>query len=230
MRRLVESGRFLVFERPDLGRIEREQAFLNDANLVGVDALIMGSVTEFGRSVEGKRGFFSSTKKQVAHAKVEVRLVDPRTGHAFFSASGSGEATTEAGEIAGFGSKASYDGSLNDKVFSAAVSDLMNGLVSKLEARTWRTDILDIQQGQMFITGGARQGISVGDTFAVMREGKTIKSQQTGFEVTLPGTKVGAVKVVSLFGDSETNEGAVARVVSGTFDDGRPDGLYVAEE
>src|SRR5215510_10272757 len=113
--RLVASGQFLVFERPDLHKIEREQAILKQANLIGVDALILGSITEFGRANAGKTGFLSGTKKQIARAKVEIRLVDPRTGHAFFSTTGSGEATTESGEIAGFGSKADYDATLNDR-------------------------------------------------------------------------------------------------------------------
>jgi len=228
--RLVASGKFLVFERPDLEKIEWEQAILEDSNLVGVDTLILGSITEFGRSTMGKVGFLSATKKQIAHARVQIRLVDPRTGHVFFSATGSGEASTESGEIAGFGSKADYDASLNDKVFGAAVSDVQNELISKLEERPWQTDILKIQGTQMFISGGEHQGIKVGDVLAVMREGDRIKSQQTGFEITLPGTKIGTIRVVSLFGDSEANEGSVAEILSGSFSDGRPDGLYVAEE
>jgi curli biogenesis system outer membrane secretion channel CsgG len=228
--RLVTSGKFLLFERPDLEKIEREQAILKDSNLVGVDTLILGSITEFGRSTMGKAGFLSATKKQIAHARVEIRLVDPRTGHVFFSATGSGEASTESGEIAGFGSKADYDATLNDKVFAAAISDVQNELISKLEERPWRTDILKIQGTQMFISGGKHQGIKVGDVLAVMREGDRVKSQQTGFEIALPATKIGTIRVVSLFGESEANEGSVAEILSGSFSDGRPDGLYVAEE
>ncbi len=228
--RLVESGQFLVFERPDLSKIEREQAILKDSNLIGVDTLIVGSVTEFGRSTVGKVGFLSSTKKQIAHAKVEIRLVDPRTGYVFFSATGSGEASTESGEIAGFGSKADYDASLNDKVFGSAISDVQNELISKLQERAWRTDILDIQDTQMFISGGEHQGLRIGDVLTIMREGKKVKSRQTGFEITLPGTEVGSIRIVSLFGDSEANEGAVGEIVSGSFDNGRPDGLYVSEK
>ena len=100
--RLIASGNFLVLERPDLQKLEREQALSGgSAALVGSDTVISGAVTEFGRSVAGKAGFLSSTKVQVARAKVDIRLVDVKTGQAYFSATGAGEASTESGEVAG---------------------------------------------------------------------------------------------------------------------------------
>lgn len=228
--RLVASKKFLIFERPDLSKIEREQTILKDANLIGVDALILGSITEFGRVTTGTTGFLSATKKQVARAKVEIRLADPRTGHVFFSATGSGEATTESGEVAGFGSRADYDARLNDQAIGAAISDLQNALISKLEERPWRTDILRVQGHQVFMSGGAHQGLQVGDVLAIMREGDRVTSQQTGFTITLPGTQIGRLRVISLFGDSEANEGALGEIISGPIDTNRLEGLYVAEE
>ena len=48
--RLVNSGNFLVFERLDLARIEQErELFGASGELVGVDTLVVGSLTEFGR-------------------------------------------------------------------------------------------------------------------------------------------------------------------------------------
>lgn len=227
--RLVQSQQFLVFERPDLGKIKAEQAILKDSNLIGVDALILGSVTEFGRGTTGKSGFLSATKVQTAHAKVEVRLVDARTGYVFFTGTGTGEASTESGEIAGFGSKADYDGALNDKAIGAAISDLQSALMTKLAERQWRTDILKVDGRQLFISGGQRQGLKVGDKLTVVRPGETVKSAQTGFEITLPGTPIAQARILSLFGDNETNEGAVAEVTSGDISAARSAGLYVTE-
>jgi curli biogenesis system outer membrane secretion channel CsgG len=227
--RLVESAAFVVLERPDLEKLYREQALTGDPNLVGVDTLILGSVTEFGRNTVGQSGFLSSTKRQVAHAKVEIRLVDPKTGQNFFSATGQGEATNEASDVLGYGSRADYDATLNDKAIGAAVSDVMNSLVTKLGERPWRSDILKVAGNQIYISGGARQGVKVGDRLAVLREGERIKSAQTGFFITLPSSPVATVQVVSLFGASETDEGAVCQVVSGTID-GAGKGLYVAEQ
>jgi curli biogenesis system outer membrane secretion channel CsgG len=223
--RLVASDKFLVFERPDLEKIRREQRLTGGENLVGVETLIVGAVTEFGRVNQGKVGFFSATKNQIAKAKVEARLVDVKTGQAFFSATGSGEANSESGSIAGFGSRADYDESLNDKAIGAAISDLMNSIVTKLQERPWRTDILKVDGKAVYISGGARQGLKPGDKLTVMRAGEQVKSLQTGFLITLPPTRTGLLRVLSLFGDSEANEGSVCEILEGTLSDLK--GLFV---
>ena len=227
--RLVASNKFLVFERPDLERLKAEQAIIRSADLIGVDALILGSVTEFGRSTTGKSGFLSATKVQIARAKVEIRLADPRTGFVFFTASGTGEASTESGEVAGFGSRADYDGSLNDRAIGAAISDVQNALIAKLEERPWKTDILRVAGDQIFISGGARQGMRVGDSLAVMQQGETVKSAQTGFAITLPPTPVGRARITSLFGDSEANEGSIAVVTSGRISTADAATMFISE-
>jgi curli biogenesis system outer membrane secretion channel CsgG len=228
--RLVQSQQFLVFERPDLNKLEAEQAHLKGSNLVGVDALILGSVTEFGRSTTGKSGFMSATKVQTAHAKVELRLVDARTGFVFFTASGTGEASTESGEVAGFGSKAAYDGSLNDRAIGAALSDVQSALMTKLRDRPWRTDILKVDGATVYISGGERQGLKVGDTLRVLKSGTSVRSNQTGFDIALPPTPVAQIRVTSLFGDNETNEGAVTTITSGRLTDAQDGSQFVTED
>ncbi len=227
--RLVASNKFLVFERQDLNKIKDEQKITQQSDLIGVDALILGSVTEFGRSTSGKTGFLSNTKIQTARAKVEIRLADARTGFVFFTASGVGEANTESGEVAGFGSKADYDSTLNDRAIGAAISDVQNALMSKLAERPWRTDILKMEDQRVFISGGKSQGIKVGDTLAVVREGEKVKSAQTGFEITLPGTTVATLRVQSLFGDAESNEGAVGELISGSLPKNQGSAFFVTE-
>jgi len=226
--RLVKSGNFMVFERQDMKKLGQEQA-ISGGSMVGIDTAIVGSVTEFGRTVTGKVGFMSSTKVQTARAKVDIRLVDIKTGQAFFSATGAGEASTESGEIAGFGSRAEYDATLNDRAIAAAISDVIDKLVSSMDERAWKTDILEYRDGQLFISGGTRQGLKAGDTLRVMTEGQKIKSRQTGMEITLPGKSVATIRVVSFFGDSENNEGAVCEVVSGRIDPAAIPRYYVAE-
>jgi len=228
--RLVESDRFLVFERPDINKLHAESALSGDAlDLIGADTMIFGSLTEFGRSTTGKTGFLSSTKKQTVEASVELRLVDVKTGHVFFTAKGSGSATVEAGEVAGYGSKAKYDATLNDKAIDAAVSDVLNTLIRKLEEREWRTDILKIENGQVFISGGTHQGIKPGVVLAVMKRGSTVKSKQTGFGIELPATRIGRIEVISTFGNSDANEGSVAKIVEGDLPESGFDGLFVTE-
>lgn len=228
--RLVDSGKFLVFERSDIDLLEREQAASGAiGKLVGVDALVVGSVTEFGRKVEGKSGFLNSSMRQTARATVEVRLVDVQTGQAFFSTSGSGSAAVEAGEVAGFGSQAGYDSTLNDRALSAAISDLTNKVMQKLEERRWFTDVLQVRGAEVFISGGPTQGMEVGDQFRIETRGEKVISGQTGLPITLPGHSIGSIEVVSFFGDASSGEGAIARVVGGQLPPTDPKTLIVVE-
>lgn len=227
--RLVESGAFLVLERPDLDKLIKEQRLSGSGDIVGVDTLILGSLTEFGRSAVTRGGVFSSTKLQKVEAKVEIRLADPRTGHVFFSASGRGQSMSESGEVLGYGSQADYDASLNDKAIGAAISDVMNAMVTKLKERSWQTDILKVDGNRLYISGGSRQGLRVGDLLAVMQPGDRLKSGQSGFTVALPATEIATVRVLAQFGETETTEGSIAEIISGSLAGQPTAGLYISE-
>ncbi|MDR1275286.1 MAG: CsgG/HfaB family protein [Candidatus Accumulibacter sp.] len=228
---LTESGAYLVFERPDITRLIAEnQLTRNKLDLVGVDALLVGSLTEFGRKTTGESGFFSSSKRQVAFAKVDVRVVDTTTGQVFFAASGAGEASTETASTFGFGSRAEYDGTLNDAAIRQAVSEIVNRLSNELADRPWQTYILKMEGTRVYIGGGKSQGIRPGMAFSVQTRGERVKSPQTGAEVTLPGRMLARIRVDSLFGDSELNEGSVATVFSGSLSGQKLEQLIVRYE
>ncbi|UUZ72196.1 CsgG/HfaB family protein [Polaromonas sp. P1(28)-8] len=228
---LTESGAYLVFERPDIGRVQAESRLTDKKlNLIGVDALIIGSLTEFGRKTLGASGFVSSSKRQVAFAKVDVRMVDVTTGHVFFATSGAGEASTETASTFGFGSQAGYDGTLNDNAIRQAVSEAVNRLSVEMSARPWQTYILKFDGNRIFLGGGKSQGIKPGMQFAVHTQGEQIKSPQTGAIVTLPGQTVALVRVDALFGDSELNEGSVASIFSGSLAGYKPEQLLIRFE
>jgi len=216
---LTESGAFLVFERPDIGKVEAESRLADTRlHLVGVDALLVGSLTEFGRKTLGATGFLSASKRQVASAKVDVRVVDTGTGQVLFATSGAGEASTETASTFGFGSQAAYDGTLNDAAIRQAVSEAVNRLASDLRGRPWQTAILKAEAGRVFLSGGKAQGLRPGMELEVQTAGERIQSPQTGASVTLPGRSVARLRIDSLFGENELSEGAVASVVSGSTD------------
>lgn len=225
---LAQSGAYLVFERPDIAKLQAESALTaSRLDLVGVDTLIMGSLTEFGRKTVGQSGFASASKRQVAFAKVDLRLVDVRSGLVYFAVSGAGEASTETASTFGFGSQASYDGTLNDNAIRQAVSDAVNRMTNELSARPWTTSILEVRQGRVFLSGGRAQGVVPGMMFSASTAGRRVKSPQTGFEVTLPGNEVARMRVESTFGDAEPSEGAVAVLTTGSLDGQKHDELVV---
>ena len=215
---LTESGAYLVFERPDISRLKDESNLTGvKLNLIGVDALIVGSLTEFGRKTVGQSGFVSSSKKQVAFAKVDLRVVDVNTGQVFFATSGAGESSTESASTFGFGSQAAYDGTLNDSAIRQAISEAVNRLSTEMAGRPWQTYFLSAEQGRYFVAGGKAQGLRPGMLFSVQTLGEKIKSPQTGFDITLPGREIAQLRIDSNFGDSEATEGSVGSLVSGSL-------------
>jgi curli biogenesis system outer membrane secretion channel CsgG len=213
---LVKTGDFVVLEREKLGNLKSENDLQGkETNVAGCTALIFGSVTEFGTKTEHQDAGLSKSKVQTAHAKVTIRMVDPATGQAFYSEFGEADARNETSQVLGFGGSAGYDATLTDKALNAAITKLVGNILNNLRARQWKAPVLDVEGGQVFIGAGARTGIKVGQTLTVMKPGKKIKNPSTGVMMELPGSPVGKVQVISLFGDSDLNEGAISTVKEG---------------
>lgn len=215
--RLVSTGKFLMIERADLGKITKEQeTFKIASNLVGADQLIIGSVSEFGRKDSSEVGVFSRVMKQKVYAKVNVRLVDVKTGQILFSQEGEGEASSEAGKTFLVGEEAGYDATLDDKALSAAISKLVSNLIENLLDHPWKGYILSKEGDTYIIAGGESQGIKKGNTFGVFTIGKSVKNPQTGILITMPGNKVAELKVQKTTG-KDANEISLCTLESGTI-------------
>jgi len=217
--RLAATGKFLMFERTDTEKMSAEQILAGLKNSgVAVDYLIMGSVSEFGRSTESESGIFSRSKTQSAYSKVNVRLVDVSTGRIIYSAEGAGKAESSTKKTLGAGSSAGYDQSLTDKAISAAISQLISNVVESMSGKPWRSYILAKEDGGYMIAGGASQGLKAGLGLGVYTRGKTIKNPQTGAMIELPGKRVAEIEVVSSFGEDEFNEISFVTLTQGNID------------
>lgn len=226
--KLTQSGKFILLERSDLDKINKETTTFNLQSMnIGADYLIVGSVTEFGRKNISDTGVFSRSKIQTAYAKVSVRLIDVKTGQIVFAQEGSGEADSEAGSAFGVGKHVGYDSTLNDKAISAAISSVVDGIMQNLLAKPWRSYVLSVENGGVIIAGGANQGLKIGDTLSVYGQGKQMKNPQTGMMIELPGSKIADIQVVSQFGSSDTDEGSVCQIINGTISNSSIKDMYV---
>lgn len=216
--RLTETGKFLMFERMDADNVSAEQmlAGLKEQG-VAIDYLIVGSVSEFGRSTESESGVFQRKKTQKAYAKVNVRLIDVETGRIIFATEGAGEATSEAKKTFGAGTSAGYDQSLTDKSMSAAISQLISNLVENMTNKPWKSYLLAKQEGDYIISGGPSQGLTPGKQLVVYENGRVVQNPQTGAKVSLPGKRVATIEVLTSFGEDEFNEISMVSVVSGSI-------------
>jgi curli biogenesis system outer membrane secretion channel CsgG len=129
--RLVSDGAYSVIERKALDKIIAEQNFSNSdradastaakiARILGVDAIIIGSITQFGNdnsttkvgggalgSVTGRFGIGGASKsKSTAVVQITARMVDTSTAEILASAQGKGEASRGGVGLLGAGGSA----------------------------------------------------------------------------------------------------------------------------
>jgi curli biogenesis system outer membrane secretion channel CsgG len=126
--RLVQDGKYSVIERNALDKILTEQNFSNSdradsttaakiGRILGVDAIIIGSITQFGRDDQhtnvgggGYGGFGSKygiggigTKKAKAVVGISARMINTSTGEIMVAVTGTGESTRSSTSLLGAG-------------------------------------------------------------------------------------------------------------------------------
>lgn len=225
---LAKSENFILLERLDLEKINKELKDFDVKSLkIPADYLIVGSVSEFGRKAISDVGIFSRKKTQIAYARVNIRIIDIKTNEIIFAQDGAGEARSEAGQSGGLGKGVSYDSTLNDKAVSSAMASMIDKMMENMLQSPWRSYILAVDSNTVTIAGGKAQGVKINDEFNVYKKGKTIKNPQTGMPIELPGTKVATIKILSQFGNSYSNEGSIANIISGSLKGLKNEELYI---
>lgn len=202
--KLAASGKFILLERDGLEELMAESGA--GMQKIGADYIILGSITKFGRKVEGDQRVLSQTKTQTVEAGVSIRLVEASSGLIIYSDEASGFAETSAKQTLGLGGTAGYDATLSDKAISAALTQLVENIINKCMDKPWRGYLLSVDDGNYIISGGASQGIDAGQSFVLYKKGKTVTNPQTGIKVELPGTKVGSLTVTASMGDTPESE------------------------
>jgi curli biogenesis system outer membrane secretion channel CsgG len=249
---LVENGTYSVIERKALDKILAEQNFSNSdranptsaaklGKLLGVDAIIVGSVTQFGNETQNKNiggsgggwggwglGGFSH-KKSKAIVTLDARLVDIDTAEILGVAEGHGESAREStsmtgggGNWHGFGAghvdfgSSDFRNTIIGEAVNAATEKLSQGIIAdapKLQARVIKVEglIAAVDAGQIVLNVGAKTGIKVGDQMNVERVTKEIKDPATGQVIRRLATPVGVIKVTDV-----DDVSAIAVAVSGS--------------
>jgi curli biogenesis system outer membrane secretion channel CsgG len=249
---LVKDGSYSVIERKALDKLLTEQNFSNsnraDPNsaakigkLLGVDAIIVGSITEFGNETK-KQGLggvggnwhgvglgsigHSNSKANVA---ITARIINVDTGEILGVADGKGQSARSSTSLLGGGaggggfgggaadmSSSNFQQTIIGEATKNAVDQLSANLVAdapKIGVRTITVEglVAAVEGGQIILNVGAKAGIKAGDQFNVVRVTKEIKDPATGAVIRKLSTTVGVVKATDVDDTS-----AVCEVVSGT--------------
>jgi curli biogenesis system outer membrane secretion channel CsgG len=243
--KLVKDGKYSVIERKALDKILAEQNFSNSdranpataakiGQILGVDAIIMGSITKFGRDDKSKsfgglgvgpRAFgIGGVKKTEAKAvcAISARLVDTNTGEILAAVTGEGESKRSGTSliggggggggagIGGFDTHASNFGqTLLGEAVTQAVTDVggqLGASVANVPTRKVEVSgvVADVSGSTLIINIGSKTGLKVGDKLDISRAVRQIKDPATGKVLKTVTNKIGEGTITEIDSDSAT--------------------------
>jgi len=252
--KLVNDGVYSVIERKALDKIIAEQNFSNSdranpetaakiGRILGLDAIIVGSITQFGRDdqnksigggaggwIAGKYGHGLGnvgTRKAKAVVVISARMVDTSTAEILAAANGKGESTRQSTSLLGEGNSASagagghYDmGSSNfgATILGEAVSAAVNDTSKQLEDANTKlpTKVVAVSGLVADVTGNTLI-INVGTKDGV-KVGDHLGVFHKGKEIHDPATGKVLKTVQTRLGDltiTEADEGSATGTYSG---------------
>lgn len=249
---LVKDGTYSVIERAAMDKILGEQNFSNSnradptsaakiGKLLGADAIIVGSITEFGNETKnqgvgggggsgwtGALGGFHHSKSN-SNVGLNARIVNIDTGEILGVAEGVGTSSRSSTGFGGgggnwnghgggavdFGSS-DFQNTIIGEATKNAVDKLSAELVGDAPKIATRAVVIDglvaaVDGGQIVLNVGKRGGVNVGDQLEVVRVTKEIKDPATGQVIRRLTSSIGIIKATDVDDGS-----AVCTAVSGT--------------
>jgi curli biogenesis system outer membrane secretion channel CsgG len=221
---LVESDRFTVVERANLGEILTEQQLSTAGlsagstapqagNLAGAQLIVFGSVTEFEMR-EASGGFSiglsksawkggAGRQKSEGVVTMDVRLVDTSSGKVMKT-----HTVTEEIEAKGWDMSVGFEGiSLGDNQFMqtplgqaarGAITQAVDFIAKDANDQPWSGLVVTYEDGNIYINAGARDGVKVQDQFYIERVIRQLTDPQTGEVLSVNKKKLGEVRITGI--------------------------------
>ncbi len=217
---LVKTGKFDVYEREKLQAILNEQGLGKSGavtpqsaakvgQLLGIQYIVTGAVSEFGRSQKGfSAGGFGGLRSQTARAVVDTRLVNTSSGQIILAETASSSEDFTNVNILGFGGGTEWDETMATKTMRGAIETITAKIVEQVgsgkgtggaTAASWEALIARVaSDGKIWINAGSAAGVKVGDVFEVVRKGEEIKDPATGQVLDVEISKVGQIEITEV--------------------------------
>ncbi len=215
---LVQSGKFRVIEREQLHHVLAEQDFGQSGRvtketapqlgkLLGVSAVVYGSVSEFGYlasdtggSIPGMGGAgFSKTTGRVA---IDVRMIDTTTGEIILADTASDEKTQMGLKLStqdfSFGHDGKYDETLVGKATREAIEDLVEKITETLEDVPWTGRLVKATGSSIYLNAGQDVGVQSGMEFNVYRMGEELIDPVTGLSLGAEEELIGTIRAMDI--------------------------------
>lgn len=237
--KLVSTGVYQVFERKALEKVLAEQNLSNSdranpataariGQLIGVDAIVMGSITQFGRDdktqevgaigrVTGRYGITGVGRKESkAVVGLSARIVNVDTGEVMATATGFGESTRGGAALLGSGGGQTASGGgyydMTSRNFAGtligeAVNKASDATAKQLDSSVGRVGIrqirlqglvADASNGTIILNIGAKAGVKVGDKLEISRPGREITDPTTGRVIKRITDRLGEVTITEV--------------------------------
>lgn len=223
---MVKMGSMEMFERDRLASVLKEQNLgasgrvdpataAKIGKIIGVQYIITGAVTEYGRSTSGGGGGGVRVGKTDYSSTVDIRMVDAVSGRIVFADSGSHTISSMNVKVFGFGGgqkfneKAATDamrGAIQDLTEKLAAIDLKN-LAPKPAPGTssGKALVADVDGKLITLNKGTNAGLKSGQVLTIKRKGKVIKDPATGKVIKVRYKTIGKIKLSEV--DTEYAEG-----------------------
>lgn len=232
--RLVQTGQFEVIERDRLEQIMQEQGFgatgLVDPSsaaqigkLLGVQAMILGSVTKFDiHSSRVTVPFLGTVASSEAIVEIHMRVVDTNTGSIKLAEMAEGKEsqanialTLEGMPPMAFGSS-NFHNTILGKATSKAVDQLLGKFMQLFPVEGY---VVRVSGDKVYTNLGRAQGVRAGQKLLVYRLGEVIIDPFTNQVLSAEKTEIAVITVTSVeqllsIGNTDT-PGAGARIVIG---------------
>lgn len=222
---LVKSGKFRVIERQQLDKVVAEQNLGDQGRVdastaaklgkvLGVQIVVIGSVTEFGVDETGGRvpqiGAFKGLKGiggtlVTGKSALTARVVDTTTAEILGAYEGSGSKKFGKGEFAGGSFGKSFDTGLASKVLATAVDQLAGQIAAGAGAIAPSTSrggldgkVAKVAGSTLYLNLGASSGVKVGDRFEIRSMGESIVDPDTGESLGGSEESIGIAEVTKV--------------------------------
>lgn len=219
---LGKTDRFILIERAKLSKLLEEQKLgmtgivdpataAQMGKVLGAAAIVTGAVSEFGVQQRSSDMLITESKKQIARAVVDVRIINVETSQILYAESGTGEVTSKTGTFLGMGSSGSYNESIEGEALRAAIQKFAGNLTNRLTSIPWTCRVAEVEGRQLYLDAGMRSGLNVGQELEIVKLGAEIKSPSTGLVIGRKESVLGTAKVTEQMGE----DAAKADIISG---------------
>ncbi|MEF3280887.1 MAG: CsgG/HfaB family protein [Elusimicrobiota bacterium] len=210
---LVKSEKFIVVERGKLDKIMAEQHIqqqgMIDAvtavkigQILGLEAIVVGAITEFGVRKEGSDYLLTQTKQQVAEVSVDIRVIDVQSGQVLLADSGKGVTKSKKGSFLGMGTKGGYDETLEGEALRAAIVKFVDNISNQINKKPWSASIADAYGDEIYINAGSNSNIDIGLKLSCYKQGKEIRDPKSNLIIGYREEYLGDFEVKRYCGDS----------------------------